>query len=99
MAAQCVDRRIMNYSFEHPANVIGRYMTHGLENRLEISVGGEQIEVSWFCPVRTMPVMRLVRQRWPWLPASLIAVRDGLNTFEGIASFAASFGLERCCPA
>jgi len=82
---QCADRRIMNYSFEHPANVTGRYMTHGLENRLEISVGGEQIEVSLALPgahnarnalsAATVAVAAGI---------PLIAVRDGLNTFEGI---------------
>ena len=82
---QCADRRIMNYSFEHPADVTGRYLTHGLENQLEISVGGEQIEVSLALPgahnarnalgAATVAVAAGI---------PLLAVRDGLNTFEGI---------------
>ena len=47
---QCGGKRIMNYAFDRQAAVTGRYVGHGLENRLEISVGAERAEVSLALP-------------------------------------------------
>ena len=47
---QCGGKRIMNYAFDGQAAVTGRYVGHGLENRLEISVGAERAEVSLALP-------------------------------------------------
>ncbi len=47
---QCGGKRVMNYAFDRPAEVTGHYVAHGLENRLEILVGGERGEVSLALP-------------------------------------------------
>ena len=43
---QCAGRKVMDFSFERAAEVVGGNRTHGLESRLTIAVRGEEKEVA-----------------------------------------------------
>ena len=83
--AQSADKRVMLYSFELTADVTGRYSAHGLENRLAITVQGEQVEVSLALP-GAHNARNALGAATAALAAgiSLDAVREGLNAFTGI---------------
>ena len=82
---QCGGKRIMNYAFDGQAAVTGRYVGHGLENRLEISVGAERAEVSL-----ALPGAHNARNALGAATAALAAgiplkaVCTGLTAFKGV---------------
>ena len=82
---QCAGKRVMCYSFEHPSDVSGRYLAHGLENRLEIACGGESIEVSLALP-GAHNARNALGAATAALAAgiSLVAVREGRAACRGV---------------
>ncbi|MBS1228588.1 MAG: UDP-N-acetylmuramoylalanyl-D-glutamyl-2,6-diaminopimelate/D-alanyl-D-alanyl ligase [Proteobacteria bacterium] len=83
--AQSANCRVLNFSFERAAPVTGSYQVRGLENRLNLSLAGEPIEV-----VLAMPGAHNARNA---LAAAAVAVaagiapaavRSGLAAFRGI---------------
>lgn len=48
--AQSAGCRRLNFSFTRPADVCGAYSTRGLDNRLDISAAGEEIEIALAVP-------------------------------------------------
>ena len=83
--AQSSGKRVLSFSCERAADVGGRYQVRGLENRLTISVQGEQIEVAL-----ALPGAHNARNALAAATAALAAgvpladVREGLSAFRGI---------------
>jgi len=83
--SQAANRDVMTYSFERPADVTGRFQTHGLDNRLTITAQGETIDVSL-----ALPGAHNARNALGAATVALAAglpmssVRDGLLAFRGI---------------
>lgn len=77
--------QILNFAFEHAAEVTGAYQLHGLENRLTITTQGKQIKVAL-----ALPGAHNARNALGAATAALAAgitleaVREGLNAFRGI---------------
>ncbi|WP_263768917.1 UDP-N-acetylmuramoyl-tripeptide--D-alanyl-D-alanine ligase [Propionivibrio soli] len=82
---QSVNRRVMSFAFERPAEVNGRYRSHGLDNRLTIIRQGKEIEVSL-----ALPGAHNARNALGSATAALAAgasldnVREGLAAFRGV---------------
>src|SRR5664279_1038432 len=83
--SQAANRDVMTYSFERPADVTGRFQTHGLDNRLTITAQGETIDVSLALP-GAHNARNALGAATVALAAglSLSSVRDGLLAFRGI---------------
>ena len=83
--AQSAGRNVMNFSFERPVEVNGRFQTHGLENHLTITAQGEQIEIDLALP-GAHNARNAVAAATVALAAgiSLAVVGKGLTAFRGI---------------
>ena len=83
--AQAANRDVMTFSFEQPADVIGSFQGHGLENLLSISAKGDMVQVAL-----ALPGAHNARNALGAATAALAAgvalsaVRDGLLAFRGI---------------
>ena len=90
--AQSANRSALRFSFEHDAEVTGRYQVRGLENHLTIRAQGEEVEVALALP-GAHNARNALGAATAALAAgvSLSAVRDGLNAFRGIKG-----RLQRC---
>jgi len=83
--AQAANRDVMTFSFEQPADVIGAFQGHGLENLLTISAKGDIVQVAL-----ALPGAHNARNALGAATAALAAgvalsaVRDGLLAFRGI---------------
>jgi UDP-N-acetylmuramoyl-tripeptide--D-alanyl-D-alanine ligase len=83
--AQCTGRRTMTFALEFAADVRGKCSLHGLETRLAVSAGGEQIELNL-----ALPGVHNARNALAAAAAalaagvSLVAVRQGLAVFRGV---------------
>ena len=82
---QTTGRSVLCFALERTADVMGRYLAHGLENRLIIAAQEDEIEVSL-----ALPGAHNARNALGAATAALAAgvplsaVRDGLNAFRGI---------------
>jgi len=83
--AQCANRRILNFSFLQTAEISASYRAHGLDNRLTITVQGEQIDVALALP-GAHNARNAVAAATAAIAAgvALAAVRQGLSDFRGI---------------
>ncbi len=83
--SQGAGRTVMDFAFDRPACVHGRYVTRGLENHLFIASMGEEIEV-----LLALPGEHNARNALGAACATLAAgvslaqVRAGLNAFTGV---------------
>ncbi|WP_301102900.1 UDP-N-acetylmuramoyl-tripeptide--D-alanyl-D-alanine ligase [Propionivibrio sp.] len=83
--AQSAGRRILNFSFTRAAQVTGSYQAHGLENHLNFTLLGEEIEVAL-----TMPGAHNARNALAAAATTVAAgispaaVRAGLAAFRGV---------------
>jgi hypothetical protein len=76
----------MTFAFDKPADVSGRFYLHGLESRLSVAAGGDEVEIV-LCPARPAqcPQRAGRRHRLPrgrglrWH-----AVQAGLSAFRGL---------------
>lgn len=83
--SQSAGRKVMSFSFEHPADVVGSYQAHGLESIVKISVGDDAVEVALALP-GVHNARNAVGAATAAIAAgvSLSAVHDGLAAFRGV---------------
>ena len=82
---QSAGHRTMTFALEQPADVIGHYKAHGLDNRLTITANGQQVEVTLALP-GAHNARNALGAAAATLAAgvSLAAVAQGLNAFQGV---------------
>ena len=83
--AQCAHCRVMTFDKQQGADVVGDSRAHGLENRLQITCGGESVEVALALP-GAHNARNALGAATAALAAglSMSAVRDGLAAFRGL---------------
>ena len=82
---QSTGHATMTFALDHPAEVTGHYQAHGLDNRLTIKGGGQEVEVTLALP-GAHNARNALGAAAAALAAgvSLEAVGRGLNAFRGI---------------